>query len=101
MTNLLKKYEFHWSVEYDVAFQDLKQALCSAPVLAMPNFSQAFVLETDACSKGMGTVLMQNSRPLAYLSKSFNSKNLDFFCIRKGIIGVSDGCYQMEILFGW
>lgn len=88
LTNLLKKDGFHWNSDSDLAFQELKQALCSAPVLAMPDFSQDFVLETDACSKGMGAVLMQNSRPLAYLSKSFNSKNLGFSVYEKELLAL-------------
>ncbi|XP_074373478.1 putative mitochondrial protein AtMg00860 [Apium graveolens] len=82
LTNLLKKDGFHWGKEAEESFTQLKQALCSAPVSAMPDFSQPFILETDACMKGMGTVLMQNSRPLAYLR----------------ITGFSYGCNQMEAL---
>lgn len=88
LTDLLKKDGFHWTSDFDLAFKQLKQALCSAPVLAMPDFSQAFVLETDACSKGIGAVLIQNSRPLAYLSKSFNSKNLGFSVYEKELLAL-------------
>lgn len=54
----------------------------------MPEFSQAFVLETDACSRGMGVVLMQNAKPIAYLSKSFNSKNLGFSVYEKEFLAL-------------
>jgi hypothetical protein len=49
LTELLKKNTlFIWTQDYEVAFQTLKTALVSAPVLALPNFSRPFCIETDA-----------------------------------------------------
>lgn len=53
----------------------LKQALISAPVLALPDFSKTFVIETDACDVGIGAVLMQEGHPLAYVSKALGPRN--------------------------
>lgn len=57
--DLLKKEGFNWSDQATTAFHALKQALVSTPVLAMPNYSLLFVVETDASGKGIGVVLMQ------------------------------------------
>lgn len=73
--DLLKKGQFIWKNEHDKAFAQLQQALITAPVLALPDFSQPFILETDASGKGIGAVLMQQGRPLAYYSSSLCPRN--------------------------
>ena len=66
---------FIWTSVHEEAFQTLKQSLISAPVLALPDFSQPFCLETDASKMGIGAVLMQSSHPIAYLSKALGPKS--------------------------
>lgn len=65
LTNLTKKGEFSWS---DIAFQRLKVVMGTCLVLALPDFSQTFVLECDASGEGIGAVLMQGGHPIAYES---------------------------------
>jgi hypothetical protein len=75
LTALLKKHTlFVWTVDHDVAFNTLKLALTSAPVLAVPDFSKRFCIETGACKNGVGVVLMQDGHPLAFISKALGSK---------------------------
>jgi hypothetical protein len=63
-TELLKKgVQFHWTTVTATAFHTLQQALIQAPVLAVPDFAQPFVVETDACQTGIGAVLMQQDPP--------------------------------------
>jgi len=63
-----------WTEVQEQSFSALKKALTSAPVLAMPNFSKPFVIETDASGTGVGAVLMQQGHPLAFLSKSLSPR---------------------------
>jgi hypothetical protein len=76
LTSLLKKHAlFHWTSEHDTAFQALKKSLCSAPILALPDFSRQFCIETDASHMGVGAVLLQDGHPLAFLSRALGPKN--------------------------
>ena len=76
LTDLLKKgVPFVWNSDTEASFQALKAALVSAPVLALPDFSKTFTIETDACSQGIGAVLMQQEHLIAYLSKSLGPRH--------------------------
>jgi hypothetical protein len=75
-TSLLKNNAFTWTSGTDHAFQSLKYAMCSTPVLALPDFKNTFVLECDAFGKGIGAVLMQCSRPLAFTIKKNSERHL-------------------------
>nr|XP_040252089.1 uncharacterized protein LOC109754163 [Aegilops tauschii subsp. strangulata] len=73
--NLLKKgVPFVWTDNTNQAFELLKQQLLTAPVLAMPDFSKTFTVETDACDKGIGAVLQQEGHPIAFMSKSLSPR---------------------------
>lgn len=65
---------FVWTTDHTKAFQVLKQALTSAPILAMPDFTQQFCIETDASNMGVGVVLLQKGHPLAFIGKSLGPK---------------------------
>jgi hypothetical protein len=67
---ILKKDKFQWDKEQQMAFEKLKLVMSTPPLLSLPDFSKAFTLETDACATGLGVVLMQQGKPLAFFSKS-------------------------------
>ncbi|XP_031108696.1 uncharacterized protein LOC116013188 [Ipomoea triloba] len=85
---MLKKNSFQWNEEAEIAFEKLKQALCSSPVLTLPNFNKLFIVEADACHRGMGAVLMQEERPIAYYSKAFGEKHLGLSIYEKEYMAI-------------
>jgi len=70
LTQLLKRKQFIWSVTAQQAFDALKHAMATTPVLGLPDFNSPFIVETDACEDGIGAVLIQHDQPLAFLSKA-------------------------------
>jgi hypothetical protein len=76
LTNLLKKYEqFVWTSINEEAFVALKSALISDPVLALSDFTQQFIVETNTSDKGVGAVHQQNGHPIAFVSKALGARN--------------------------
>ncbi|GJS24333.1 putative reverse transcriptase domain-containing protein [Tanacetum coccineum] len=70
MTKLTqKKVKFEWGDKQETAFQLLKQKLCSAPILALPEGSEDFIAYCDASKKGLGAVLMQREKSAIILDQ--------------------------------
>jgi transposase InsO family protein len=89
LTNLLKKDQlFVWTSSTQQAFDALKEALIHAPVLAIPNFTKEFVIETDASGVGIGAVLQQEGHPIAFISKALGQKNLGLSTYEKECLAI-------------
>nr|GFA97508.1 putative reverse transcriptase domain-containing protein [Tanacetum cinerariifolium] len=70
MTKLTQnKVEFVWGDKQEAAFQLLKQKLCNALILALPEGSEDFIVYCDASNKGLGAVLMQREKVISYASR--------------------------------
>ncbi|CAA7046448.1 unnamed protein product [Microthlaspi erraticum] len=74
LTELLRNNGFTWSEKATEAFQALKAAVTTLPVLILLDFSKPFTIETDASGAGIGAVLSQERRPIAFLSQAFSSQ---------------------------
>ncbi|KAM2104973.1 hypothetical protein ACFX1R_015519 [Malus domestica] len=75
LTQLTKNDSFTWSSAATDAFLKLKNVMMSPQVLALPNFSKPFIIENDASGTGIGAVLQQEGRPIAFLSQALGPKN--------------------------
>ena len=67
-----------WGEPQQQAFESIKQALCQAPTLAMPDIQEEFTVVCDASNFGIGAVLMQKDHPVAYFSKLLNSAQRNY-----------------------
>jgi hypothetical protein len=85
----------------DHAFQALKYAMCSTPVLALPDFTKTFVLECDASGKGIGAVLMQDGRPLAFTSKQLSERHLGQSIYEKEMLAIMHVVDLWHVLTYW
>ena len=90
LARLTKKNEpFVWTADHQREFEDLKSALCSRPVLKIPEYDKPFVLDTDASKHQIGGVLMQNEgeegarKAVAYLSRTLHGAEVNYTVTEK------------------
>lgn len=94
---------FVWGPTQESAFEALKEALRSAPVLTLPNFNEEFILQTDASASGLGAVLLQGqngrkviayaSRSLSELEKKYSVYELEAMAV---LFGMESFRYYLE-----
>lgn len=97
LIELLKKESLKWDSNAQKSFEDLKLAMTKAPVLALSDFSQQFIIQTDASKFGTGAVLTQNGHLICHLSKIL-SKIIKFFDVYSGTSCSNDGYTKMATL---
>src|SRR5262249_44456711 len=79
LTHLTRKnVKFVWSSDCEQSFQELKRRLTSAPVLSLPDDSGGFVVYTDASLLGLGCVLMQHGKVIAYASRQLKDHERNY-----------------------
>ena len=88
LTNLLKKGQFGWHEEVENTFCALKQAMTTTQILTMQNFNDVFTIETDASGEGIGAVLTQQGKPVAYMSRALGMTNKSWSTYAKEMLAI-------------
>ena len=79
LTTLTQKgVNFDWTDKQEASFQTLKQRLCSAPILTLPDGTEDFVVYCDASNQGLGCVLMQRGKVIAYASRQLKTHEVNY-----------------------
>ncbi|KAI3706792.1 hypothetical protein L6452_24763 [Arctium lappa] len=79
LTSLTRKnVKFLWTDAQEQAFQTLKRKLCEAPILSLPEGSEDFVVFNDASKMGLGCVLMQRGKVIAYASRQLKDHEKNY-----------------------
>ena len=95
LTRLTCKDKLEWSTEADQAFETLKKAFTTAPILTHPDFQKPFFLETDASDFALGAVLSQSSEdgrlhPVAFHSRKFTAAEINYEIHDKELLAIVD-----------
>jgi hypothetical protein len=77
---------FTWAATHQHAFDMLKDKLTHAPLLQLPNFNKTFELECDASGFGLGGVLLQDGKPVAYVSEKLSGPSLNYCTYDKELL---------------
>ena len=108
LTDLTKKSnpnKVRWLPQHQIAFDKLKHALVSYPVLQNPDFTKEFVLQTDACDRGTGAVLLQSDggdlHPIVFISSKLLPREQRYSIVEKECLAIVKACYSLkEYLIG-
>jgi hypothetical protein len=97
LRELLKKnVPWHWTEKHQEAFEKIKEILSTNRVLRYYDVTKPVILQTDASSKGLGAVLLQDGFPIAYASRSMTATQVRYAQIEKELLAVVFACERFH-----
>ena len=100
-TLLQGETEWHWDEPQRVSFETLKQLITGAPTLKYYDVNKAITLSVDASSEGIGAVILQDERPVAYGSRALTDCQQRYAQIEKELLAIVYGCEKFhQYLYG-
>lgn len=92
---------FDWKEEHDAEFRKLKAVISSDPVLALFNPKERICVQTDASKDGLGCVLMQGGKPIAFASRTLTKSEVKYAQIEKELLAIVFACQRFHFyLYG-
>ena len=99
------KSKFTWTDECNHSFNQLKNLLCSNPVLSAPDLSKNFIMQVDACNTGVGAVLLQENlksgllHPISFYSYKLKKHQLSYSTVEKELLAIVLTLQKYEVYF--
>ena len=102
LTLLTKKnVKYHWSEEQEKAFESLKEALITPPILRYPDFKREFIVNTDASGTAIASILTQKydgvEHPIIYSSRTLNSAEQRYSTIEREMLAIVDAVKRYRV----
>jgi len=101
MTKVIKGTSIHWTSKAQSAFEEIKTRLTQAPVLSLSCFSKVFEVECDASGVGIGGILTQEGKPLAFFSEKLCDSRRKYSTNDKRVPCNCKMFRALESLFDW
>ena len=83
ITDCTKGNSFRWTKEAQQAFECIKEAMCNPPILRLSDFSKPFEVECNVSNTGIGAVLIQEGKPIAYFSEKRKKSRVNYLAYDK------------------
>ena len=101
LTALTGAKTFQWTAEHQKAFETMKDLIQTDALLAFPDHTQPFHIYTDASDYQLGSVIMQDGKPIAYYSRKLNPAQKNYTTIEKELLSIVETLKEFRsILFG-
>lgn len=96
LRTMLNAKSFYWSDEFESTFEKLKNLVANSPVLKYFDINKEVVIQTDASKLGLGGVLLQDEKPVIYVSKSLTETEKRYAVIELELLAILYSCKRLD-----